>query len=153
MFPILGLVLALNWMQHDVRLAKIGRYILYKIEPKLPGVNWETFYQTQLKSKKINLYRVTLWSTMGLFLILDILAMVIGYYDISVRDTLPFLKVGRAVEISGCTQDIIIVIDFIAIIFTFLVLIVPRLLVGRSFKSDEKDMNEDTHNMANSAKA
>jgi hypothetical protein len=76
-YPILALFLAAGWAHNGVVMVKIGRYIRDNIEPKLAGLNWQTFTEKsfpQLSSFSI----LGPISTSGLIFTSQLLALILA---------------------------------------------------------------------------
>jgi hypothetical protein len=77
-YPPLAVFLAYAWIQNDLRIRDTAIYIREQIEPKLPGLNWETFVQNDRASSKNIRWRRTVLSHGGIFLFTQLIAVLVG---------------------------------------------------------------------------
>ena len=78
-FPVIGLFLAIGWIQHDARVREITTYIRDNIEGKIAGLGWEAHRQRRVhKSTRLGGARLSVLSAAGLFLVCQSMAIVIG---------------------------------------------------------------------------
>jgi hypothetical protein len=84
-YPPIAAMLALSWMQNDLRIAEIAVYIRENIEPKIPGLGWETRInkQRQAPKKDSASFRFVVLSHGGIFLITQLLAIGAGLFRFS----------------------------------------------------------------------
>lgn len=70
-YPILGTFLAALWSHNDNRISQIGEYVRTKIEPRVPGLNWQNhllhYYEEHKKGLLFRKLQES--SVMGIFLI------------------------------------------------------------------------------------
>jgi hypothetical protein len=82
--PIIAMCLGAAWLQHDARVREIGEYIREQIEPNVPGLGWEVHRrQRKVKSTRVGGMRLTTLSAGGVFIVIQIMAILIGASKIS----------------------------------------------------------------------
>ncbi|MFN0212798.1 MAG: hypothetical protein ACKVT2_00970 [Saprospiraceae bacterium] len=80
-YPPLAAMLALGWMQNDLRIGELGYYIRKHIEPHIPGLNWETFLNKKRQGPQKDNFRFLVLSHGGIFLITQLLAIGAGLFN------------------------------------------------------------------------
>ncbi len=94
LIPLLLLLLAIGWSDHDKMIVLIGEYIQHKIEPHFSGLGWEKFCQKHYFREpgwKSNLHFL---HVRGIFLLLNLFAVVFAYrcsFSTSYRDVVLIL--------------------------------------------------------------
>lgn len=79
-FPILATFLSAAWRQHDARINEITVYIYEQIEPRLPGLGWETHRRQRTKrTTRLLGLRLTALSAGGTFVVMQLVALIIGF--------------------------------------------------------------------------
>lgn len=101
-YPLLALFLARSWVQHDVRIAEIARYIETRIEPRCQGIGWETYIHNLHRGKKVRPMELT---AAGIFLATQILALVLAlprlsYSSYSLEEIILFVTAVPAVYLT-----------------------------------------------------
>ena len=76
-YPILAMFLAAGWAHNGVVIVKIGRYIRDHIEPKLAGLNWQSFTEKSFPQFSSFSILGTI-STSGLILTSQLLALILA---------------------------------------------------------------------------
>jgi hypothetical protein len=123
LYPILAFFLALAWMQTDMQIGAIGSYIREKIEQKLEGLNWETFYKKKrIETKNRTIARPIEISAAGVFFITEILAVLLSFEKLPP----PLLKL----------EYLFLLLDVVAIILTFIIIRQRRIRDSKSSKGD-----------------
>jgi 8-oxo-dGTP diphosphatase len=74
-FPVLATLLALLWVQSDVRAGEIGEYIRANVESHLDGVRWETHIRQKYASQKLRSAEV---SAFWVFWVTEIFSILIA---------------------------------------------------------------------------
>jgi hypothetical protein len=77
-YPPLAAFLALGWVQNDLRIAQIGRYIRERLEPTVPDLAWETYSQERREHDPWR-WRFTVVSHIGVFVVTQLMAIGIGW--------------------------------------------------------------------------
>jgi hypothetical protein len=79
-FPVLATFLSAAWLQHDARISEITTYIREQIEPRLPGLGWESSRRQRVKrSTRILGLRLAALSAGGTFVVMQLVALIIGF--------------------------------------------------------------------------
>lgn len=79
-YPPIAAMLALSWMQNDLRVAEIAVYIREKIEPYIPGLGWQKYLYEKWRASEKNRFRSVVLSHGGIFLITQLLAIGAGVF-------------------------------------------------------------------------
>lgn len=82
-YPPIAAMLALSWMQNDLRISDIAYYIRKNIEPNVPGLGWETYLSEKRKVPRKDSFRYVVISQGGIFLITQLLAIGAGLFRFS----------------------------------------------------------------------
>jgi hypothetical protein len=79
-YVIISMFLAAAWVQSDVIISNIGRYILEKLETPQTGLRWETQRQKERteSSKRKTFQPSAVFSTGGVFLVTQAVAILIA---------------------------------------------------------------------------
>lgn len=77
-YPPLAAFLALAWAQNDYRVRDLAKYIREEVEPKLPGVRWESKIHTRRSDKSLGAWRFVVLSHGGVFLFTQATALFVG---------------------------------------------------------------------------
>jgi 8-oxo-dGTP diphosphatase len=97
-FPILAMLLALVWMQNDLRIGEIGEFIRKRVI--LNDLRWEAFIRQEYANRRLRPMEVSAW---GVFLVTEALSL-----GIVISKMLPFSP----------AEVIYLAVDVIAIILT-----------------------------------
>jgi hypothetical protein len=103
-YPPLALFLAVTWIQNDTRLHDAGKYIMEKIETRVPGLNWETYVQKERGKTENTKRQRTIWSHGGIFIFTQLITILVGCFRITISPM----------------AIVLLVIDFISVILVFL---------------------------------
>ncbi len=74
-YPVLALFLARSWMQHDVRIAEMAKFLEEKIEPRCKGLHWESYIHSRHRGSRFRPVEVT---ATGIFLATQILTVILA---------------------------------------------------------------------------
>lgn len=106
-YTIISMLLAAAWVQSDVMISEIGRYIRNRIEKESVGLNWETFRQEcrlrEVKSAKIR--PSVVFSTSGIFISTQMVALFIALSQFLTFNTMDWILCGVAVICSAVTAN------------------------------------------------
>lgn len=108
--PPLILFLVIAWTQNDTRIRDAAVHIRDNIEPKVPGLEWETVVQTDREKNKNLKWRRTVLSHGGVFVFVQLIAILIGYIQFG----------------SSLLEILLLVIDIVSVIITILTLRAAR---------------------------
>ena len=103
-YPPLALFLAVTWIQNDTRLHDAGKYIMEKIETRVPALNWETYVQKERGKTENTKRQRTIWSHGGIFIFTQLITILVGCFRITISPM----------------AIVLLVIDFISVILVFL---------------------------------
>ena len=116
-YPILATFLAALWTHSDLRIHELATYIRTKLEPKISDLNWEHFLQS-IKKRKGQQKKLLERAIIGFFLISEIISilfvLVITTHSIGNLDWI------------NAEFIILVILDLIAIIFTYRLLSLRR---------------------------
>lgn len=92
-FPIIATFLATAWLQHDVRIGELSNYINEHIEDRLPdGMGWENYRASRpRKGTRVFGLRLAVLSAGGVFVVIQIVALFIGFSKFATFTTAEWL--------------------------------------------------------------
>jgi len=82
-YPPLALFLVTTWIQNDARIRDAAKYIREEIEPKFPGLYWETYIQKEREHSKNAKRQRTILSHGGIFVFTQLIAILVGCFRIT----------------------------------------------------------------------
>lgn len=91
-FPIVATFLAAAWLQHDTRISELTAYLHDQVESKIPGLGWETYRRNRpRKGTRIFGVRLSVLSAGGVFIVIQWVALIIGFSKFSTFTTLEWI--------------------------------------------------------------
>jgi hypothetical protein len=78
-YPPLATFLALSWVQNDLRVGMVGKYIREHYESLIPSLRWETYIE-QHRAEGISSWRISFLSHGGIFLVTQLMAIGIALF-------------------------------------------------------------------------
>lgn len=77
-YPPLAALLAMGWGQNELRVRELAAHIRDEIEPRIPGLSWETCVQRRRLAQGDHAWRRTVLAHGGAFLCTQALAVGVG---------------------------------------------------------------------------
>ena len=98
-YPMISMFLAAAWVQSDVLVSELGRYIREELEHPDIGLQWETYrHQSRIVETKTWKFRPTVvFSTGGIFLITQTVALLIAFSKFQIFTILEWILSGVAI--------------------------------------------------------
>ena len=84
-FPPISFLLATGWAQNEIRIRQINKYIRDQLEPKIPGVGWETFTMQRNMKAHAGPIPLAALSPAGTFLLTQVFAVGLGLVQFTVH--------------------------------------------------------------------
>lgn len=77
-YPPLAAFLAAGWIHNNLRIRQLGVYVRDRIEPSVPGLNWEMHRREMDSETRIGALPLNVLSAGGLFLFTQLMTVVLG---------------------------------------------------------------------------
>ncbi len=78
-YPLISVFLAAAWVQNDLAIKRIGKYIREQLEPKVDGLNWQTYLHTAAESMtSVMGLRFNILAAGGVFLVTQLVSLLVG---------------------------------------------------------------------------
>jgi hypothetical protein len=86
LFPPIAALIAAVWVQNELFILNINEYIRNVLEPRLPGLHWESYRRETAKRRGVFHFPVDIMSIGGVFLLSQFLAVFLSVFRIDGSD-------------------------------------------------------------------
>lgn len=101
LFPPLVTLLAVGWVQNEVRIAQINRYIRDVLTTQIPTLGFERYIQQQDQHSRWMGLPIEVMSIGGILLLTQILAILLGIFRFNTTSIVDFVLMALAVVSVG----------------------------------------------------